>query len=45
MQVMENSAYQDKGRNHEDEKLPVVPFANTIVEPLENKKKFNKSLF
>ena len=39
MQVMENYAYQDKGRNHEDEKLPVVTFADTIVQPLENKKK------
>lgn len=35
-------AYQEKGRNHEGEKLSIVPFAYTVVEPLHTPMKEEK---
>ena len=32
---MESHAYQEERSNHEGEKLPVVLFAYTVVEPLQ----------
>ena len=34
---MEGHAYQEERSNHEGEKLSVIPFANTVVKPLQIK--------
>lgn len=33
---MENLAYQEERSNHKGEKFSVVPFPNTVVQPLQN---------